>query len=75
LSDIVGLFFIASYFPHFKNSEKINKTYISKIEKEIFKQTYSDGMNSEGSTSYHRLVLELFAFSAIIAKNAKNKFF
>ncbi len=74
LSDIVGLLFIASYFPHFKNSEKINKTYITKIEKEIFKQTYSDGMNSEGSTSYHRLVLELFAFSAIIAKNAKNKF-
>ena len=30
-------------------------------------------MNSEGSTSYHRLVLELFAYSAMLTKN-QNKF-
>ena len=42
--------------------------FIKEIEREIFKQTYPDGMNSEGSTSYHRLVLELFAYSALLDK-------
>lgn len=68
LSDIVGIFFISTYFPHFKNSEKINKKFMINIEEEIFKQTYKSGMNSEGSTSYHRLVLELFAYSALLAQ-------
>ena len=40
--------------------------------REIFKQTYPDGMNSEGSTSYHRLVLELFAYSALLNKKENN---
>lgn len=72
LSDIVGIFFISTYFPHFKNSEKINKKFKKKIEKEIFKQTYDSGMNSEGSTSYHRLVLELFAYSALLSKKSNS---
>ena len=73
LSDIVGLFFISSYAPFYIKSHSINRKFQKEIEKEIFKQTYKNGMNSEGSTSYHRLVLELFAYSAMLTKN-QNKF-
>ena len=66
LSDIVGIFFISNYFPHFKNSSKNKTKFKDEIEKEIFKQTYEDGMDFEGSTNYHRLVLELFAYSLLI---------
>lgn len=39
----------------------------SRLEKEIIKQTYNDGMNFEASTSYHRLALELFSFPALFS--------
>ena len=72
LSDIVGLYFISNYFPHFIKSSQMKIKFIKEIEREIFKQTYPDGMNSEGSTSYHRLVLELFAYSALLDKKENN---
>lgn len=39
----------------------------SRLEKEIIKQTYNDGMNFEASTSYHRLALELFSFPVFLS--------
>lgn len=79
LSDIAGLFFIGSYVKVFKNSQKVLDFAYKELEKEIFKQTYKDGMNSEGSTSYHRLVLEMFAYCYSIdtdrrfSENYKNR--
>ena len=57
--------------PVAKLKQQRDRRYKSVMEKEIFKQTYENGMNSEGSTSYHRLVLELFAYSAMLTKNQK----
>ena len=74
LSDVVGLFFISTYFPYFKNSKIVHEKYKKELELEIIKQTYYDGMNAEGSTSYHRLVLELFAYSALLGKRTNNEF-
>ena len=44
------------------------KQAIKGLEECIRYQTYEDGVNFEASIPYHRLVLEMFAYSAIIAK-------
>jgi hypothetical protein len=36
------------------------------LEKEILAQTFIDGFDYEGSTAYHRLVLEIFFYSAVV---------
>lgn len=74
LSDIVGQYFITTYMPIFHNSESTRKFCQLQLEKEIYKQTYKDGMNKEGSTSYHRLVLELFFYSALLGKENNSPF-
>jgi hypothetical protein len=62
LSDVVGLVFIGTMFPEFKESEKWQKFAVKELIKEMKKQVYSDGVDFEGSTCYHRLVLELFFY-------------
>ena len=69
LSDLAGLYFLSKYFDSYRGITKINKFCINELEKEIFKQTYDDGMNSEGSTSYHRLVLEIFTYCSLLDKS------
>ncbi|WP_248627127.1 alginate lyase family protein [Natroniella acetigena] len=78
LSNLVGLIFLGLYFGDFKLS-KFNKPEkwlnygLSELEKEMFIQNNEDGTNYETSTSYHRLVTELFLFPTILAeKNGYN---
>ena len=40
---------------------------VNGLEKCIKEQVYDDGVDFEGSIPYHRLVLELFAYSALAA--------
>jgi hypothetical protein len=68
LSDIAGLLFIVLYMPQLREVQTLKVFLKREFEKEIYKQTYPDGMDYEGSTGYHRLVLELFAFSALLAE-------
>lgn len=68
LSGIAGLLFISSYCPFFKESAEWNRFCAKELEKEIQKQVYYDGCSFEGSTSYHRLALEFFFYSALLAK-------
>ncbi len=68
LSNIVGLFFIALYCPFFKESDRWRRFCMRELEREIKKQVYDDGCNFEGSTAYHRLVLELFFYSDVLAQ-------
>ncbi|MBN1830533.1 MAG: alginate lyase family protein [Deltaproteobacteria bacterium] len=68
LSNIVGLFFIALYCPFFKESDKWRRFCMRELEREIKRQVYDDGCNFEGSTAYHRLALELFFYSDVIAQ-------
>jgi hypothetical protein len=42
------------------------------LKKEIIKQTHSDGMDYEASTSYHRLVLEIFYYFSIVMARTDN---
>jgi len=73
LSDIAGMYFLSQYFKSYKKNKRLEKFSIDELNKEIFKQTYSDGVNSEGSTSYHRLVLEIFAYCGLLDKKTSKK--
>jgi len=67
LSDLAGFLFCVVYIPNLKSKKTFTKFIKDEFETEIQKQMYHDGMNSEGSLPYHRLVMELFAYSAILA--------
>ncbi|PET70544.1 hypothetical protein CN533_17950 [Priestia megaterium] len=74
LSNIVGLIWLGVYFKSFnvkdlsKNNvpEKWLQYALQELEKEMFMQNNEDGTNYEASTSYHRLVTELFLLTTII---------
>ena len=69
LSDLSGLLFAVIYLPKLKERKRYLNFLTTEFDKEINMQMYRDGMNSEGSLPYHRLVFELFAYSHMLAKN------
>lgn len=74
LSDIAGLFFISIYCPFFKKSKDWLRFSKKELENEIQKQVYNDGCNFEASTSYHRLVLEMFFYCELLGRYAGIEF-
>ena len=66
LSDIIGLVYLGVLIPEFKESKKWKNLGIEEFKKEMKKQVYPDGVDFEASTCYHRLVLELFFYSAFL---------
>lgn len=70
LADLVGLFWVGTYF---KNQKWI-KIAKSEIENEMQKQIYSDGSDFEASIPYHRLILELFFLSFRLGDLNENSF-
>ena len=74
ISDIAGLFFIACMAPGFKESGDWLFFTVKELESEIRKQVYEDGCDFEASTCYHRLVLELFLYSALLGKKTGIEF-
>jgi uncharacterized heparinase superfamily protein len=74
LSDIAGLFFIAAMVPEFKESEEWLSFSKRELETEMKKQVYGDGCDFEASTCYHRLVLELFFYPALLGKRKGTEF-
>ena len=73
-SAYTGLLFLALSLIEHSKSDLWLKTAVQGLEKCIQDQVYDDGTDFEGSIPYHRLVLELFAFSAIIAHSNGVKF-
>jgi len=67
LSDISGLLFIGELFSEFDIGKKWKSFAIKGLKKELQKQVYYDGADFEASTCYHRLVLELFFYSAFFS--------
>jgi len=68
ISNIVGLFYLGLFLPEFRETEEWLSFSKRELEKEMEKQVYSDGMNFEASTCYHRFVLELFFYPALLAR-------
>jgi len=67
LSNIVGLIWLGIYFGDFdENSKGWLDFALKELEKEMLLQVNKDGTNYEASTSYHRLVTELFLMTTIL---------
>ena len=67
-SDYVGLLFLALTL---KEHQKYKK-WLNQAKEGLLRcmeyQVYNDGVDFEGSIPYHRLVLEMFAYSAIVCR-------
>jgi len=59
-SDIVGLIYLGILFRETKEGKKWLEKGLSALKEEMEFQIYKDGVDFEGSISYHRLVTELF---------------
>jgi uncharacterized heparinase superfamily protein len=68
ISNIVGLFYLGLFLPEFNEAKGWLNFSIKELEQEIQKQVYLDGMDFEASTCYHRFVLELFFYPALLAR-------
>lgn len=66
LSEIAGLIYIGSAFPNFPMADQWLLFGIHELVSESERQILPDGMCHEASTSYHRLVAELFVSSAAL---------
>jgi len=74
ISDIVGLFYLGVIFKKIKLGKKWLSFSKKELESEINTQLNYDGVDYEGSISYHRLVFELFLYSYIFGKDNDVKF-
>lgn len=68
LSDIVGLVYLGILMPEFRESQTWREFGLKELENEMFRQVYADGGDFEASTSYHRLVTELFVSATSLAQ-------
>lgn len=70
ISDLIGLLYLGIYLPENPSTKRWLDFAVRELEREIQKQVYKDGADFEASTCYHRLVLEIFFYSALIARKA-----
>jgi hypothetical protein len=68
VSDYLGLFYIGLLFPEFDRAAKWQKIGKEGLEATIREQIHPDGADYECSTSYHRLVLEMFISAFILGR-------
>jgi hypothetical protein len=61
LSNLIGLFVIGMTMPELEESRAWVKLSTPRLLKEMDRQVLADGVDYEGATGYHRLVLEMFA--------------
>ena len=66
-SAYTGLLFLALSLKDYQESGQWLEEAVAGLESCINSQIYEDGVDFEGSIPYHRLVLELFAYSAIVS--------
>jgi hypothetical protein len=61
LSDLIGLFAIAETLPELREARRWRDYSGPRLVKEMNRQVLADGVDYEGSTGYHRFVLEVFS--------------
>jgi len=78
LADLCGLFYLGLFFRDFSFGKEWLEFSINEFEKEINKQVYTDGVDFESSTYYHRLATEFFFYPLFLARkndiNFSNKY-
>ena len=66
LSDIAGLVYLGIFFQESKEGKRWLEKGLTALKEEMEFQIYEDGVDSEGSISYHRLVTELFLSTTLL---------
>ncbi|MHC1684916.1 MAG: heparinase II/III family protein, partial [Clostridiaceae bacterium] len=74
LSNIVGLVYLGILLPQFKEAKRWREFGLAELEKEMSRQVYSDGVDFEASTNYHRLTTELFLSATLLAERSGHVF-
>ncbi|MCX8056984.1 MAG: heparinase II/III family protein [Ignavibacteria bacterium] len=74
LSDLMGLIWIGAFFNEHWFGKRWFKFGVRQLEKEMFSQVYSDGVDYEKSTFYQRLVTEIFTLSTIAVERNHTNF-
>lgn len=70
IADAVGLVYAGVGFPSFRDAPRWLASGAAILNDEVPRQVYADGVDYEGSSSYHRMVLELVADAALLARRA-----
>jgi hypothetical protein len=68
LSDIAGLVYLGIFFHETKEGKKWLEKGLAALKEEMEFQVYPDGVDCEGSISYHRLVTELFLSTTLLCR-------
>lgn len=74
ISNLVGLVYLGFLLPFFKEAKTWREAGVSELVREMEKQVYPDGVDYEASTCYHRLVSELFLYTALLAARNQRPF-
>ncbi len=74
LSNVVGLTMLGIFFSDTQFGKEWLRWGIRSLPQEMERQVYPDGVNYEKSTSYHRLVLELFYTATILCRKNNIRF-
>jgi hypothetical protein len=69
LSDVTGLLWLGIMLPELEAASAWREFGLRETLREMDKQVLKDGADSEASTGYHRLVLELFLYTFILARS------
>jgi hypothetical protein len=68
LSDVAGLLWLGIMLPELTLAEEWRTWALSELLREMDKQILADGADHEGSTGYHRFVLELLLYSLVLCR-------
>ena len=72
LSNLIALVYLGLFFEGLSNGLLEHKNWLKfgmkELEKEMFIQNNTDGTNYESSTSYHRLVSEIYLYALLIVE-------
>lgn len=74
LADLTGLLAVGLLFRGTSIGRRWFRFARHHLEREMIRQVRADGCNHENSTSYHRLVMEMFEWSAVVAARAGEPF-
>ena len=66
--------FLGNFFHHEKFGKRWLDDGISSLEEEMEEEVYEDGVSYEKSTSYHRLVVELFSSATVLCSKNNIRF-
>jgi hypothetical protein len=69
LSNVAGLLWLGVMLPELAGAAEWRAFGLRELKREMSKQVLPDGADGESSTGYHRLVLELFAYSFLLCRS------